>query len=114
MFKPTKKSISAHKVPDWFHNAKLGIFIHWGLYSVPAFAEITKSFDEILETEDLGYQFRHQPYSEWYLNSLRYEGTETHKYHLKEYGPQFKYEDFVSIFNEAIKKYLSLPIPAPQ
>ncbi|MHA1452716.1 MAG: alpha-L-fucosidase [Promethearchaeota archaeon] len=105
MFKPTKRSIKTHKVPDWFHNAKLGIFIHWGLYSVPAFAEITKSFGEIMETETLGSQFAHNPYSEWYLNSLRIEGTKTYEYHQKEYGPDFKYEDFAPIFNEEIKKW---------
>lgn len=105
MFKPTKRSIIKHEVPEWFHDAKLGIFIHWGLYSVPAFAEITKSFGEIMESESLGYQFKHNPYSEWYLNSLRYEGTETQKYHTKEYGSDFKYEEFAPIFNEEIKKW---------
>ena len=105
MFQPRKQSIKKHKVPEWFHDAKLGIFVHWGLYSVPAFAQITKEFREILETETLGAQFRNNPYSEWYLNSLRNEGTETHKHHLKEYGPDFKYEEFAPIFNEEIKKW---------
>ena len=105
MFKPTKRSIKTHIVPDWFHDAKLGIFIHWGLYSVPAFAEITKSFGEIMESETLGSQFANNPYSEWYLNSLRIEGTKTHEYHQKEHGPDFKYEDFAPIFNDEIKKW---------
>ena len=32
------ESLSAHETPRWFRDAKLGIFIHWGIYSVPAFA----------------------------------------------------------------------------
>jgi alpha-L-fucosidase len=105
MFKPIRRSLKSHKVPEWYHDAKLGIFIHWGLYSVPAFAELTKSFGEIMETEPLGHQFKHNPYSEWYLNSLRNEDTKTFEYHQQEYGPEFKYEDFSSIFNEEIKKW---------
>jgi len=61
--KPKKVSIRKHQVPEWFHDAKLGIFIHWGLYSVPAFA-ITGvkglesenwSVDNILKIELLGH-----------------------------------------------------------
>ena len=37
-YEPTKQSLKNHKVTDWFNDAKLGIFIHWGLFSVPAFA----------------------------------------------------------------------------
>ena len=37
-FTPTWPSLQAHQVPVWFQDAKLGIFIHWGLYSVPAWA----------------------------------------------------------------------------
>lgn len=35
-YQPTMESLRTHAVPDWYHNAKLGIMIHWGLYSVPA------------------------------------------------------------------------------
>ncbi len=37
-FEPHWESLRQHTVPDWFHNAKLGIFIHWGLFSVPGWA----------------------------------------------------------------------------
>jgi alpha-L-fucosidase len=40
MYQPTLASVQTHPIPDWFHHAKLGIFVHWGLYSVPAFAPI--------------------------------------------------------------------------
>ena len=35
---PTLESVKTHPVPDWYNDAKFGIFIHWGIYSVPAFA----------------------------------------------------------------------------
>lgn len=37
-FEPNRKSLQKHRPPQWFKNAKLGIFIHWGLYSVSGFA----------------------------------------------------------------------------
>jgi alpha-L-fucosidase len=37
-FEATWDSLKLHRVPEWYNNAKLGIFIHWGLYSVPAWA----------------------------------------------------------------------------
>ena len=36
-YKPTKESVDKHPVPDWYQDAKFGIFIHWGAYSVPAY-----------------------------------------------------------------------------
>jgi alpha-L-fucosidase len=106
MFKPTKKSIKTHTVPEWYEDAKLGIFIHWGLYSVPAFAVVhNKNFHEIQKEEGTRSHFYKNPYAEWYENSLRLEDTETNKYHKKEYGADFKYQDFVPKFNEEIIKW---------
>ena len=104
IFKPTKISIRKHEVPDWFHDAKFGIFIHWGLYSVPAFAVKELSFTE---SPPMGeeYYFKNNPYAEWYLNTLRISGSPTHEYHKKEYGEDFSYDDFVPIFNEELKKW---------
>ena len=36
-FRPTWDSLVTYKVPEWYQDAKFGIFIHWGVYSVPAF-----------------------------------------------------------------------------
>ena len=38
-YEPTSESLRAHKVPQWFEDAKFGIFIHWGVYAVPAYHE---------------------------------------------------------------------------
>jgi len=91
-------------VPDWFHNAKLGIFIHWGLYSVPAFAVTGLDLVESMK-RDLEEHFKNNPYAEWYLNSLRIEGSPTQQYHKDKYGEDFVYDDFIPIFNEEIKKW---------
>ncbi|MHA1369349.1 MAG: alpha-L-fucosidase [Promethearchaeota archaeon] len=105
-YKPNDKSLSKHELPAWFDSAKFGIFIHWGLYSVPAFAEVRGlTFPEIMAREGTrGMMFRN-PYAEWYLNSLRIPGTKTREYHERKYGPDFKYDDFISIFNDEVNKW---------
>ena len=103
-FEPIKASIRKHEVPEWFHNAKFGIFIHWGLYSVPAFAVKELNFGEVIKVGE-EYYFKNNPYAEWYLNTLRISGSPTQEYHYKEYGEEFSYDDFVPVFNEELKKW---------
>src|SRR5690625_6390028 len=57
-------------VPDWYRDAKLGIFVHWGLYSVPAWADVLDRSDVSAENA----YARHQ-YAEWYANTVRIEGS---------------------------------------
>jgi len=38
VYQPSLESLRSHPIPDWYHDAKLGIFIHWSLSSVPGFA----------------------------------------------------------------------------
>ena len=71
-------SLNARPVPAWFADAKFGIFIHWGLYSVPAY---TKKGD----------------YAEWYAKQLEEGKPEVRDFHERVYG-KAKYEDFVSGF----------------
>jgi len=103
-YTPDKESIKSHQVPDWFHDAKFGIFIHWGLFSVPAFA---KAKIDLGESQKRGIEehFKNNPYAEWYLNSLRIDGSPTQKYQKENYGEDSEYDDFVSIFNEEIQKW---------
>lgn len=73
-------SLNARPVPAWFGDAKFGIFIHWGLYSVPAFTKRGK-------------------YAEWYGLQLNDKNDDTvRKFHDRVYGPGFKYADFVKGF----------------
>jgi len=70
------ESLEKYKTPDWFRDVKFGIFIHWGVYSVPAFG------------------------SEWYPREMYQQGTEEYKHHLATYGPhnKFGYKDFIPMF----------------
>ena len=105
-FQPTLRSVRTHQVPDWFNDAKLGIFIHWGLFSVPAFAPSGKGDNlEILAKEGWSAYYGHNPYAEWYINTMKIPESPTNKYHIDTYGESFSYDDFIPIFNEAIKKW---------
>ena len=78
-FEATYESLGQHEAPAWFHDAKLGIFIHWGVYSVPAWAP-------------------RGDYAEWYPTGYDEPGTARYRYHNETYGRDVEYEDFVSGF----------------
>lgn len=94
-------SLRGHPLPEWFQNAKFGIFIHWGLYSVPGWAPPEGTYGQMDFTEFL----KNNPYAEWYLNSLRIVGSPTWKYHQRTYGKDFSYGDFVPIFERESAKW---------
>ncbi|HAU84192.1 MAG TPA: alpha-L-fucosidase, partial [Lachnospiraceae bacterium] len=75
-YKPTWASLSRWRVPQWFQEKKFGIFIHWGVYSVPAYD------------------------NEWYSRNMYIEGMKPYEHHIKTYGPQkeFGYKDFIPMF----------------
>ena len=105
-YEPTIESLKQHEIPEWYQDAKLGIFIHWGLYSVPAFAPT--QYGDITQTVgDHGFEFHftHNPYAEWYLNSLRTKGEDYIQYHTAKYGEDFPYHQFKEEFNEQIKAW---------
>ncbi|GLQ98912.1 alpha-L-fucosidase [Dyella mobilis] len=75
-FRPDWVSLQQYRSPAWYDDAKFGIFIHWGVYSVPAFG------------------------SEWYSRLMYQQGTPEFKHHVATYGPQskFGYKDFIPLF----------------
>jgi alpha-L-fucosidase len=92
-YKPDWNSIDQRPTPQWYNDAKFGIFIHWGVYSVPAFAAVNVK-DE-------------NPYAEWYWNSLTSgmkakgptgNGALTWEFHKRVYGANFPYFDFAPMF----------------
>ena len=97
---PTFESVNTHPLPDWYNDAKLGIFIHWGLYSLPAFAPRGEHYAEKLMKGELS--FANTPYAEWYQNSLRIPGSPTQRYHNEKYGKDFTYKQFALLFNQAL------------
>ena len=75
-YQATWESLSKYQTPDWFRDAKFGIFIHWGVYSVPAFG------------------------SEWYPRNMYDTASDEFKHHVATYGTQdkFGYKDFIPMF----------------
>ncbi|MFD2116506.1 alpha-L-fucosidase [Paenibacillus yanchengensis] len=69
-------SLENYTIPEWFKDAKFGIFIHWGVYSVPAFG------------------------SEWYPRNMYIEGHKVYEHHRQTYGDhaEFGYKDFIPMF----------------
>ncbi len=102
-YQPTKESVDSHPVPEWYHDAKFGIFIHWTPSCMPAFAPTDKGdILDILRNEGARAMLANQPYSEWYLNSLRIKGSPANEYHRKTYGEGFDYYRFTEDFNRAL------------
>lgn len=89
-YQPNWESLESRPIPKWFTDAKFGIFIHWGLYSVPAWATNSNA-------DGFGSN-----YSEWYWERLNNKKLKIHKefveFQNKNYGPNFKYQDFASMF----------------
>jgi alpha-L-fucosidase len=75
-FQPTWESLKQdYKVPDWFYEAKFGLFMHWGVYAVPAH------------------------HNEWYEKHMY--GADR-RWHVENFGPQdkFGYKDFIPLFKQ--------------
>ena len=100
-YQPTIASLDTHPLPQWYANAKLGIFIHYGLYSVPGWAPLSHPEHDF---RNLDY-IKNNPYAEWYLNVMRIPGSPTETYHREHYGANFSYYDFAPIFNRESKKW---------
>lgn len=100
IYQPTEASLSQHTAPEWWRDAKLGIFVHWGLYSVPAYApREAQEFD--VKKADQNKRFN--PYAEWYYNTLLIKGSPTELFHRNAYGADFNYYDFAKTFRAASK-----------
>ncbi|WP_246043273.1 alpha-L-fucosidase [Tessaracoccus massiliensis] len=85
------EALNAREVPEWFRQAKLGFFILWGPYSVPAWAEPTA---ELGTVESATEWYTHNPYSEWYYNTIRLEGSQAWQHQQDVYGGR-PYDDFI-------------------
>lgn len=69
-------SLGAYAIPTWFRDAKFGIFLHWGVYSVPAFG------------------------NEWYSRNMYVQGSPAYLHQIAEHGAEsrFGYKDFIPQF----------------
>ena len=98
-YRPAWESLCAHETPDWFRNAKFGIFVHWGVFTVP------------------------EAFNEWYPRHMYREGSPEHAHFLEKYGdmkhfgykdlvplftaPRFSAKEWLDLFEEAGAKYLT-------
>jgi len=83
-------------VPEWYRDAKLGFFVHWGLYSVPAWAPAHPPGG--VPVEDA---YAHHQYAEWYANTVRIAGSPTWRRHQEIYGTGTSYEDLADLWDAA-------------
>jgi alpha-L-fucosidase len=104
-YKNNIESLKEHKFPEWFDDSKFGLMVCWGLYSVPAWAPLVGDIDKIVKEGGWEKMFENNPYAEWYLNTMKIDGSPTQKHHYKTYGKDFRYEQFAPIFNKAIEKW---------
>lgn len=75
-YKANWESLSNHPTPKWFTSGKFGIFIHFGIYSVPAFG------------------------NEWYSRTMYDKECREYEHHISTYGnhKEFGYKDFIPMF----------------
>jgi len=100
-YEPTLESLNQHPLPAWYADAKLGIFVHWGLYSVPGWAPLNHPEHDFTNEDYIKYN----PYAEWYLNVLRIDGSPTQAYHREHYGANYDYYNFAETFDKEIQKW---------
>jgi alpha-L-fucosidase len=98
----TLESLSGHPVPEWFGDAKFGVFLHWGLFSVPGFAP-KGDYAEVLKTNYDRAMLDH-PYAEDYWNAMKDPVTATAAYHQATYG-DLPYQGFKAMFEEGLKDW---------
>ncbi len=86
------RRLRRREVPTWWRDAKLGIFVHWTIASVPAFAPVDVDFGQLVASRR-SEAFGWSPYVEWYENSLRFADSPVRHHHRQVYGDR-PYEDF--------------------
>lgn len=83
-YQPTWESLDGHASPEWFDDAKFGMFLDWGLYSVPGWGR---------PNPDGG-----PTYPDWYVWDM-YEKAQTRAYHARTWGAEFRRDDFIPMFD---------------
>ncbi len=73
-YEPTWESLDSHKMPGWYDDAKIGLSMHWGVYSVPAWAPREEGIS----------------YAEWYGYRMKEQGNPTIDYHRENFGAKFQ------------------------
>lgn len=107
-YRPDPESLAAHAAPTWWRDAKLGVMITWGLYSVPAFAPRGTDVVQLLaERPDDALSLT--PYAEWYENSLKFAGGPTALQHRERFGDA-PYVAFRKSFEAGLARWSAEPL----
>ncbi len=101
--KALRRELVAHRAPAWWREAHLGIFIHWGPYSVPAFAPTDIEIGEVMATGRRDAMSL-TPYVEWYQNSIRFPDSPAARHHAEVHHGR-PYRDFAGIFAEGLASW---------
>lgn len=102
-FAPTLQSLNAHAVPEWYEDAKFGIFIHWGLFSIPGFASKSGSISDTFKNNyDIAVALT--PYCEWYWNAIKVPESDSARHHAEVYG-NAPYQNFRAPFARGLEQW---------
>ncbi len=82
VYKPEWESLDRHKMPKWYDDSKIGLSMHWGVYSVPSWAPREEGIS----------------YAEWYGFRMHEKGNPTVDYHRENWGENFTYDDFIPMW----------------
>lgn len=102
-FKPTLRGLRQHRLPAWYDDAKLGIFIHWSVSSVIGWAPTELDINEILRQRYDDAQ-AYSPYTEWYENSIRIPDSPAAEYHRTTFGTR-PYASFAADFEAGLRNW---------
>ena len=100
---PQLKALRSHRVPAWWLDAKLGIFVHWTPASVPAFAPVDVDIGKLVQSgrrDALAFS----PYAEWYENSLRFPDSPVARHHREVYGDR-PYAEFAAEWEAGLEQW---------
>ena len=87
-YEPTWESLDSRPLPQWYDDAKLGIKIHWGVFSVPSWAPTAENLEK----------GTNKNFAEWYWYNMSDPDGPQRKHHDSMYGPDFRYQDFAPLF----------------
>ncbi len=102
-YEPTLESLNSRALPQWYDDAKFGIFIHWGMFAIPGFAAKGGSISDAFKN-DYDRAVAMTPYTEWYWNAIKIPGTPSAEFHKKMYG-NAPYQSFREPFLEGLKQW---------
>ncbi|MBN1290347.1 MAG: alpha-L-fucosidase [Candidatus Latescibacteria bacterium] len=87
-YEPTWESLDSRPIPQWYDDAKFGIKICWGLFSVPAWAPTIENLQDV----------SNKNYAEWYWYNISDRMGHHRRYHAGTYGGDFQYQHFAPMF----------------